>query len=82
MKERIGQKLLQLRGDRSRDEVAQAVGVSYNAIQMYESGQRVPKDDIKIRLAHFYNVSVDELFFSPSLHEQCFVYSYCGQNKL
>ena len=64
MKDEIGQKLIQLRGARSRYEVAQAVGVSYNAIQMYESGERIPRDHIKIRLAKFYNVSVDELFFS------------------
>lgn len=64
MKDEIGQKLIQLRGARSRYEVAEAVGVSYNAIQMYEAGERVPRDDIKIRLAKFYNVSVDELFFS------------------
>ena len=69
MKENIGQKLVKLRGDKSREEVANAVGVSYNAIQMYENGQRVPRDDIKFRLAQYYNTSVDELFFSPTLHE-------------
>lgn len=64
MKEQIGQKLVQLRGERTREEVASAVGVSRSAIQMYENGQRIPQDEIKVRLAHYYNTSVDELFFS------------------
>jgi putative transcriptional regulator len=69
MKEQIGQKLIQLRGTRTRDEVADAIGVSHSAIQMYENGQRIPRDEIKIRLAVFYEISVDELFFSAASHD-------------
>lgn len=65
MKKQIGQKLVTLRGFKTRREVADAVGVSLTAIQMYENGQRIPKDDIKIRLSRYYNISVEELFFSP-----------------
>lgn len=64
MSQAIGQKLLELRGTRSREEVAAAIGISRTAVQMYENGQRVPKDSIKVKLAKFYNVSVQELFFS------------------
>lgn len=64
MKEIIGQKLVDLRGTRTRLEVAEAIGVSKTAIQMYENGQRIPKDSIKVKLAKYYNVSVAELFFS------------------
>lgn len=60
----IGQKLVELRGARTRDEVAVAIGVSRTAIQMYENGQRIPRDSIKVKLARYYNVSVAELFFS------------------
>ncbi len=64
MSKQIGQKLIEIRGSRSREEVALAVGVSYNAIQNYETGVRVPRDDIKLKLAKYYETTVDALFFS------------------
>ncbi|KFZ32270.1 XRE family transcriptional regulator [Anoxybacillus flavithermus] len=48
-KEKIAQTLINLRGDRSREEVAKSIGISVSALQMYENGQRVPKDEIKIK---------------------------------
>lgn len=71
LKQVVAKKLMVLRGDRSRDEVAAAVGVSVSALQMYENGQRMPKDEIKIRLAAYYKVTVQFLFFDPELHELC-----------
>lgn len=62
--EQIAKKLVELRGDRSQNEVATAVGVSVSAIAMYESGQRIPRDEIKIRLADYYKVSVADIFYS------------------
>ena len=59
----ISEKLIKARGDRSREEVAAAVGVSLSAIAMYETGARVPRDETKIKLAKFYNQTVQELFF-------------------
>ena len=31
---------------------------------MYEAGERVPRDEIKIKLAKFYNRSVSYIFFT------------------
>lgn len=45
------------------DEVAKAVGVSRSTIQMYECGQRIPRDAIKSELSRFYGISVQRLFF-------------------
>lgn len=59
----IGSKLQQLRGKRTQEEVAKGIGVSTSAIQMYESGKRVPRDHIKIAIAKYYGVSVEQLFF-------------------
>lgn len=64
LKEQIGQKLIVLRGLKSREQVAADIGVSCSAIQMYENGQRIPRDKIKVKIADYYQVSVDELFFS------------------
>lgn len=63
MRGEIAEKLIALRGGRTRQQVADAVGVSHSAILMYEYGYRVPKDEIKIRIANYYQVSVQDLFF-------------------
>lgn len=61
---KISKKLMQLRGKQRRDEVASAIGISTSALVMYERGERVPRDDIKIKLANYYGVSVDYIFFT------------------
>ncbi len=63
MKKTIGQKLRDLRGDRSRKEVAKAAGVSTSSITMYELDERVPRDDVKVKLAKFFGKSVSDIFF-------------------
>lgn len=59
----MAKKLIHLRGERSRTEVAEKLHISVSALQMYENGRRVPRDDIKLKLAQFYGVSVEYLFF-------------------
>lgn len=58
------EKLIKLRGKRSREEVAKAVGVSLSAIAMYEQGERIPRDDIKVKIAEYYHSTVQEIFFN------------------
>lgn len=60
----VAERLVAARGDRKREEVAAAVGVSLSAIAMYESGGRVPRDETKIKLADYYHTTVQELFFN------------------
>lgn len=59
----IGEDLRTLRGDRPKEEVALAVGVTVSAIAMYESGARMPRDTVKIALADYFGKSVGDLFF-------------------
>ena len=59
----VGERLRKLRGGRSREEVAIAIGVTAQAISNYEIGIRTPSDDIKCKLAEFFGVSVQEIFF-------------------
>lgn len=61
---KIGKKLTKLRGNKSQDIVANAVGISRSALSMYEQGNRIPRDEIKLKLADYYRKSVQELFFS------------------
>jgi len=62
-KANIGRKLRALRGTKTMAEVAEAVGTSVSAIAMYESGERIPRDEIKIALAKYYGVAVETIFF-------------------
>lgn len=58
------EKLRELRGKRKREEVARAIGITPRALQSYELGDRVPSDDVKIRLANYYKRSVQYIFFN------------------
>ena len=61
----IADRLVELRGNRTREEVAAACNISKSALSMYENGSRVPRDEIKIRLAKYYQKSVQHIFFDP-----------------
>lgn len=61
---KIAERLVKARGDRKREEVAEAIGVSLSAISMYENGDRIPRDETKVKLAKYYNTTVQELFFN------------------
>lgn len=65
----IGTRLRQLRGDKTLEEVANAVHISTSALGMYEQGRRVPRDDVKVALARYYGVGVEALFYAPEVHE-------------
>lgn len=67
---KIAEKLRELRGDKSREEVANACGISVSAITMYEIGERIPRDEVKVRLAKFYGVNVEDIFFAEQCHEK------------
>ena len=60
----LADRLIQARGKQSREEVAKAVGVSLSAITMYETGARVPRDEIKVKLADYYETTVQALFYA------------------
>ena len=59
----MSKKLRELRGDRTIDEVAAGAGVGRSAMNNYELGIRTPRDEIKVRIAEYYNVSVQWLFY-------------------
>ena len=58
----IGKRLIKLRGARMREEVAASLRISLSALTMYELGNRIPRDEIKIALANYYGTSVQSLF--------------------
>ena len=69
----IGKALRELREGRNEtiEEVSAAVNTSSSAIAMYETGKRIPRDEIKIRIAEHYAVPVESIFFPEKQHETC-----------
>lgn len=63
-----GDKLVKLRGDRRPEIVCAACGISNAALCMYEKDKRVPRDEIKVKLARYYGTTVGALFFNEQVH--------------
>lgn len=59
---RIAKKLVELRGSKSRESVANALGLSLSTLTMYEIGARIPRDENKEKIARYYGKTVDEIF--------------------
>lgn len=59
----VGERLRKLRGGTSQAEVAEAVKISQNALSAYENNNRTPRDPVKVRLASYYGVKIQDLFF-------------------
>lgn len=64
----IGHKLRALRGEMDAKTVADALGISTSALFMYERGERIPRDQIKKRIAQYFDQSVEEIFFAERAH--------------
>ena len=64
MNSNYSRNLKDLRGERTLGEVAKAVGISVSSLGMYETGRRIPRDDVKIRIAKYYGTTVAAIFFS------------------
>lgn len=60
--QKIADRLIKLRGSRTQAEVAQAIGVTPSAYSMYENGERIPRDEIKKRIAEYYKRTVNTIF--------------------
>ena len=60
----IAERLVAARGSVPQEAVAASIGISRSAMTMYETGKRIPRDEIKVRLADFYGKTVQELFFN------------------
>lgn len=60
----VGKKLIELRGDKTQVQVAKDLGISDSALSAYEQGVRIPRDEVKIRIAAYYGVTVGSIFFN------------------
>ena len=60
----VGKRLLEIRGNRKRKDVADALGISVSTLAMYETGKRIPRDEFKLKIAEYYKTDVGKLFFA------------------
>lgn len=60
----IGKRLRTLRGPKTIAAVAEETGIGLSAMLNYEAGLRIPNDETKVKLARYYEVSVDDLFYA------------------
>ena len=63
MKE-AGKRLRQMRGIKTRSGVAREIGISYSALAFYERGERNPTGATKKKLADYYGVPVEFIFYT------------------
>lgn len=64
-KELIGPRLIELRNSQglTRAELSKETGLTIRAIEGYERGERVPRDEVKIKLADYFDKTVQSIFF-------------------
>ena len=65
----MARKLVALRGNHTQDEVASDLKISKSSLAMYETGKRIPRDPVKMRIARYYKKSVPYIFFNQKDHE-------------
>lgn len=68
-REEIGKRLRTLRGSRSLEDVSKALGVTPMAVSLWERGERIPSDDLKIKIAAYYKRSVTFIFYADMVNK-------------
>ena len=61
--------MISLRGEKTQREIAKKLDVPLSTYAMIETGHRFPRRDLQLKLADFFGVTVDELFFTKNDHE-------------
>lgn len=64
----VGAKIRVMRGAESQQALADKLKISKSALAMYERGERIPRDEVKIRIAQHFGVSIESIFFAPVEH--------------
>lgn len=64
-RKKVGEALRKLRVEKgvTQAEVAGKIGVSVSAYNMYESGERIPRDPVKEAICKYYQKQPGDIFF-------------------
>lgn len=60
--------LRELRGGKTQKEIAKDIGITKSAWAMYERGERIPRDEVKVKIAKYFGRTIEELFFAKKEH--------------
>lgn len=63
-----GAKIRAMRGAESQQALADKLNISKSALAMYERVERIPRDEVKVRIAQHFGVSIESIFFAPIEH--------------
>lgn len=63
-----GKMLHELRGEKSQGKIAEDIGITKSAWAMYEREERVPRDEVKVKIAAYFGRTVQEIFFASAEH--------------
>lgn len=61
-------KLLRQRKGLTQTEVAKALNVNKTTYNAWEHGVNKPRDEMKVKIAEYYGLSVGYIFFKPIAH--------------
>lgn len=62
----IGLKIKNLRESHNltQDEFCKKVDITQSALSNYENGLRIPRDEVKLRIARCFDTSIEAIFYS------------------
>ena len=60
----FGARLINLRATKTQQQVANDLNISVSAWGMYEREERIPRDEIKIKIAKYFKTSVESIFYA------------------
>lgn len=63
-----GKMLRYLRGNKTKKQVAQELGITESSWAKYERNERTPRDELKVKIADYFGRSVQEIFFGSNEH--------------
>lgn len=63
------EKLIALRGDKTRPSVAEDLGITPQMLGAIERGDRTPSLPLAKKIADYYETSIDEIFFATKRHK-------------
>lgn len=64
-------KLIELRANKSRPEVAHELKITPQMLGAIERGDRTPSLNLAKKIADYYGISIDEVFFEQKGNEMC-----------
>lgn len=65
----VREKLIDCRGKESRKDVAKVLNITPQMLGAIERGDRTPSLSLAKKIADYYGLSIDEIFFNQNGHE-------------